>query len=341
MSYFNISALSYSSLRAFSIGPAYYKFQQEQESEEKEHFIIGSGVDIMLTESDKFWDYYYLEFSEKCDTIPTGQMLTFIDYITHNVDCGQISGDCYEEAYNYAGFKQKKLETVIEDFKKYDSYYKWCLSKVNHTNNNKDKQVLTNTQYQLITKICNSLRTNEFTKKYFENSTGKNIEIFNQLEIYWEYKQVKCKSKLDLVIVDHDSKLIQLIDLKTTGNSVFSFNSSSFKWRYDMQVAFYTLALYWLINQSTDEQWNRFKEYKFQLPKFIVESTKSPGMPLIYTCSDRLMQNALYNGFVKDGKYYKGIDQLVDDYKWHVENNSWSYSREIIENNGEIELKYD
>ena len=48
MSYFDIEALSYSSLRALSVGPAYFKYQQEQDSEEKDHLIIGSAVDIML-----------------------------------------------------------------------------------------------------------------------------------------------------------------------------------------------------------------------------------------------------------------------------------------------------
>ena len=46
-------------------------------------------------------------------------------------------------------------------------------------------------------------------------------------------------------------------------------------------------------------------------------------------------------GFWNNGKKYKGVLELVDDYKWYLEKDSWSYNREIIENNGEIELRYD
>lgn len=338
MNYYEVDALSYSSLRALSIGPAYFKSQQDQESEGKEHFIIGSAVDCLLTEPDKFWEFYTLDFNEGCDKIPNGQMLKFIDYITMNEDCGQISGDCYQEAYEYAGFKQKKLETVITEYKEeYKEYNEWLINRKKFYDENKNKTIIRPEIYSLVHKIADSLRINEFTRKYFENSTGKNIEVHNQLEIYWELKGLKCKSKLDLVIVDHENKEISINDLKTTGNSVFSFKSSVFKWNYDYQAAFYSSALYWLINKSNDEYWSKFKEYKILPFKFIVESTKNPGMPLIYKCSEKLLNNAL-TGYIREDRYYKGINELIDDYKWYVETNNWSYSKEIIENCGEIEI---
>ena len=341
MNYFEVDALSYSSLRALSIGPAYYKSQQEKESEEKEHFIIGSAVDCLLTEPDKFWEFYTLDFNEGCDKIQSGQMLKFIDYITMNEDCGKISGDCYQEAYEYAGFKQKKLETVIKEYKEdYKEYNQWLINRHNFYKENKDKTILRLEQYNLIQSITESLRNNEFTRKYFENSTGKNIEVFNQLEIYWELKGLKCKSKLDKVIIDNDDKTISIIDLKTTGNSTFSFDSSVFKWRYDIQACFYSMALYWLINESNDKYWNSLQSYKFEPFRFIVESTKIQGFPLVYKCSEKFLDNAL-DGYYKDKKHYIGIAQLIEDYKWYKETNNWTYNREIIENHGEVELSYE
>lgn len=341
MSYFDIEALSYSSLRALSVGPAYFKYQQEQDSEEKDHLIIGSAVDIMLTENNKFWEYYYLEFEEFDSELPQPQMLKFIDYLVHNENCGEITGNCYEEAYEYAGINKKKLETIISEFKdKYQPYYQYLIKKNIYNVNNKDKQLLTNNQYKIVDSIVNSLRNNQFTKKYFEEYFESSKERFTQLEIYWELKDLKCKSKLDLVFVNHNTKEIQPMDLKTTGNSVFSFDSSSLRWRYDLQAAWYSMALYWLINYSNDEYWSKLKSYKLLNFKFIVESTKNPGTPLIYSCSDKFL-NMATSGFRKDGKWYKGIEELVEDYKWYVDKNSWSYNREIIENNGEIELRYD
>ena len=102
-----------------------------------------------------------------------------------------------------------------------------------------EEQLLNNTQYKVITSVVNSLRNNQFTKKYFEEYFESSKERFTQLEIYWELKDLKCKSKLDLVFVNHDTKEIQPMDLKTTGNSVFSFDSSSLRWRYDIKTYLY------------------------------------------------------------------------------------------------------
>jgi len=339
--YFGVNAISYSMLRALSIGPAYYKFTKEQESEEKEHFVIGTAVDCMLTEPDNFWDTHYLDYSfNESLNVPTGQMLKFIDFLVNNENCGELYENCYNEAYEYAGFKQKKVDTVIDDFKNnYKDYYDALLSKKSTTESNKNKQRLTTDQLKLINNICDSLKNNQFTAKYF-NNTNDSVKVFNQLEIYWKFKGLDCKSKLDKVLIDNENKLITIVDLKTTGNSTFSFSSSALKWRYDLQSCFYSTALYWLIHESDDVYWHHYKDYKFNGFKFVVESTKSQGFPLIYSCSDKFLDMGL-KGFWNNGKKYKGVLELVDDYKWYLEKDSWSYNREIIENNGEIELRYD
>jgi hypothetical protein len=331
--YFKNDSISYSKLRALSVGPAYYKSQMEQDSEEKEHFIIGSAVDILLTESDKFWDYYYLEFDKFDEDLPSPQMLKFIDYLVHNENCGEITQDCYKEAFEYAGIKQKKLDTVIKEFSdKYMNYYNYLIKKNIFNINNEGKQLLTVSQYDLVKNITNSLQNNRFTSKYF-NTDFSNLEIHNQLEIYWEYDNIKCKSKLDKVIINHVDKTIMLIDLKTTGKSTFSFESSLYQYRYDIQAAFYGLAFTWLVKN----QWVYLKDYTISGFYFIVESTKTIGFPLIYKCSDNLLNNALH-GYYKNDKYYKGIIQLISDYKWYMDNNEWSYDKNIIENEGIIEL---
>ncbi len=240
--YFKIEALSYSALRNLSISPAYFKHQKEQESEEKEHFIIGSGVDILLTEADKFWDYFALEFQETCDKIPTGQMKEFTETLfKYKKELGDTE-ESEQKAYKSIGFKRKNdtlnniIERYVEECLEYDN---WLEAEYNHRLNNKNKQILSKSQYKLITDIAQSLNSNKFTKKYFENSTGKNMEVHNQLEIFWEFKSEKCKSKLDKVIVNHDNKTIQPIDLKTTGVGVYNFNTSCFKYRYDIKSYLY------------------------------------------------------------------------------------------------------
>lgn len=338
--YFEDDSLNFSFLSNLASSPAYCKKMEEQESEDKEYFIIGSGVDILLTEPDKFWEHYYLQYKEKNYEI-TPQMVKFIDYLVNNENCGEISGNCYQEAYEYAGIAKKKLDTVITEFKeKYQDYYQYCLSKNIYNINNQKKQLLTNAQHNLIQNIADSLINNEFTKKYFQNTTGTSIEIHTQLEIYWEIKDEKAKSKLDFIFIDHENKTIQPIDLKTTGKPVSQFKLAVLNYRYDLQACFYSMGLYWLINKSNDDYWSNLKHYKILPFKFIVESTKVIGMPLIFVCSDSMLQKAL-EGFYYQNRYYKGINELIDDYKWHRDNNNWTYSRDIIEKEGEVVLNYD
>ena len=332
--YFDDNSISYSKLRNLSVGPAYFKKIQEEEQEDKEHFIIGSCVDILLTEPDKFWEKYALEFQEVCEKVPTGQMKEFIDNFVTQED--------YQLAYDLVGFKRKgdTLDVIKDKMSEFNDYYSYLLNKRRFYEEIKDKQFISNSQYSLITKIVESLKTNRFTRKYFEGTIGTKTDKHLQLEIYWEYKGEKCKSKLDLVVVNHENREIHPIDIKTTGNSVFSFDSSALKWRYDLQSSFYSSALYWLINKSNDEYWNKLKDYRILPFKFIVESSKYPGMPLMYECSEKFLKGGI-DGFDYQGRWYKGFIELINDYKWYRDNNSWDYSKDIIEKEGIISLKID
>jgi len=340
--YFDDNSISYSMLRNLSVSPSYFKRIQEEEQEDKLHFLIGSCVDILITEPDKFWEKYALEFQEVCEKVPTGQMKEFTDTF---YELSKIHEDEVAEklAYDSVGFKRKgdTFEAVIIKFVETCSEYDdWLYRKGQYEEVNQNKQLISNTQYSLITKIVESLKTNRFTRKYFEGTIGTKTDKHLQLEIYWDYKGEKCKSKLDLVVVDHENKEIHPIDIKTTGNSVFSFDSSALKWRYDLQSSFYSSALYWLINKSNDEYWNKLKDYRILPFKFIVESTKYPGMPLMYECSEKFLKGGI-DGFDYQGRWYKGFIELINDYKWYRDNNSWDYSKDIIEKEGIIKLSYD
>lgn len=236
--YFENDAISYSLLRNLSVGPAYLKKVQEEEQDNKEHLIIGSCVDILLTEPDKFWEIFALEFQKQCEKIPTGQMKEFIDKnFEYSKTMDKMSAK--KLAYESVGFKRESFDSVITKFvDNWLEYDDWLYEKEQYLKNNQNKQLITNSQYQTALNIVNSLKTNKFTRKYLipEN---EGIEIKYQLEIYWEFKGNKCKSKLDLVLIDHNLKEIHPLDIKTTGKGTFSFDLSSLQWRYDIKSYLY------------------------------------------------------------------------------------------------------
>ena len=120
--YFDDNSISYSKLRNLSVGPAYFKKIQEEEQEDKEHFIIGSCVDILLTEPDKFWEKYALEFQETCEKVPTGQMKDYLEFLS----VGGTSEMAYNNLKEQNGGKLRdtleKFEEKAKEWKEYSNY---------------------------------------------------------------------------------------------------------------------------------------------------------------------------------------------------------------------------
>lgn len=72
------------------------------------------------------------------------------------------------------------------------------------------------------------------------------LREFSEMEIYWEYEGVKCKSKLDKVYLLEDNGVLYpiIIDYKIISQGV---NTTLFRFNYVAQLSFYRLALeYWL-----------------------------------------------------------------------------------------------
>jgi hypothetical protein len=98
-----------------------------------------------------------------------------------------------------------------------------------------------------------SLRDNELANTLlFKTGLDWGDEVFNELPIYWQEKNLDCKALLDRVKVFRDKGLIQLVDLKTTSKSVSKFNESFDFWRYYRQMAWYKHALTVWLDQNNE-----------------------------------------------------------------------------------------
>ena len=47
------------------------------------------------------------------------------------------------------------------------------------------------------------------------------------------------------------------------------------------------------------------------------------------------------NGFSINGRKYKGVNEALEEMKWHKEKGIWTSPKEIIDNNGFIDLILD
>jgi hypothetical protein len=200
----------------------------------------------------------------------------------------------------------------------------------------REKICITSETKNIIDNCIKSLHNNPWVSKLlFESNELENIEYFNELEIYWEHDGIPLKSKLDRVIVDHRSKTIKIIDLKTTNKKCYwkapkvpvllamdntYFYDSYLKYRYYRQQAFYNSAVM------------SIKDYKSYKIENIIIPIETSGN---YDCC--------ILSFSSDGFYInKGNEEwmsILEDYKWHLENGLWEYPRYIYKNQGIIDVE--
>ena len=362
--YYESSALSQSKLKKL-LGDL-NSFHKEEDSS-AEHFVIGSAVDCILTNSrEAFEAEYYISEVEKLPSEAVMNILQSVhedllqDYAEHSeVIQGQdeplpvtpfveFVGDlkdhpsyildaCEKAEWQSRWGADAKLKNIIEPGTEY--FRDLCKAF--------GKRVISKSQANIIDAVVTSLQNNPRTVGFFDRVSFENlpnITIYYQFPIYFEYKGVKCKALLDMVIVERDieGRIISVtgIDLKTMNGNTYYFPSSIRARRYDIQAAWYVLALHH--HFAIPEGSNVIKPFQF-----VVESTTYQGKPLNYTVAESLLylgrygrraislhETDMFNGDPMASAIIQpqilGFEQLLDLYIFHSEN-GFNEEREIQE----------
>ena len=141
----------------------------------------------------------------------------------------------------------------------------------------KDKTIIDSQMYQDIINTVDALKTSDATKWYFqEDNPFENIERLYQLKFKAGIDGVMYRCMADLIIVDHDAKTVQPVDLKTSSKKEWDFFKSFIEWRYDIQA-----RLYWRIIRACMDADEIFKDYKLLPYRFIV-ANKVSLTPLVW-----------------------------------------------------------
>lgn len=335
--YRDIDAVSQSQLKLLLAGVEAFNNVQAEEKyySEKEHFIIGSGVDCYLTQGEQ--EYNNLYYISSLENKPTSTIMSIIKeaydlFMQETIEISDIESEQVKsfimQAINNQEYQVKwkdetRLSKVIEFGRDYWQDLIEC----------GDRQILSLQQHDHILLIAQNILSHPYTEQYFKD--GENVDIYFQQAILFEYKGVKCKALLDMVIIDHFNKTIQGIDIKTMGDYISNFPISFNRRRYDFQAAFYTEALNY-------QKQNSKADYKILPFKFIVESTINPKTPVVFTCSESILFKGKYGipeerigNHVFRRKY--GFDDAIKLYKWHLEN-GFDDDKVIVENEGNLLL---
>lgn len=345
--YYENPAISQSKLKLLLSNPKLFNTVQEPEIyfEEKKHFIIGSAVDCLLTQPQEEFDSQY--HISNIQNKPSDTIKSIVN---------QIFDKVVEQSYEAIGPITTYTDIVLECCNEHEYQKNWK----DETRVNKvceaweywedlkqaiGKQVLSQEENDLISQIVMSIRTNEATSKYFQEN--RLTEIIFQMPINFTYERIDCKALLDMVIINHKNKTIQPIDIKTMGDYTINFPKSLRQRRYDIQAAFYTAGL-----QAV------YPEYEILPFKFIVESTIEPGNPLVFTCSEDLLHIGRFGRpahSIIGLTYYqepensakiihvyeeiKGFYQLVEDYKYYLQN-GFELDKRVRDSNSELLLDW-
>lgn len=323
MDYYDVKAVSASSLAWFEISPFYFwsMLNKEVDEEQKHYYIEGDKIHKYILEPE---NYKYLVLDYTRPTSP--QQKIFCEKLA-SFKKGSIEDKlikAYKAAYVVKGNVKDKdvLDKAYELKEKYSDYIKYL--KLRHvydfifsTKENKHMELIKDT-------IMSHKKAQELIN--ISNDEFNDVIDKTEYEIYWEYDNIKCKSKLDKVYINFTKKKILLIDLKTT-SSLSDFDKHSFvKFKYYRQLAFYKMAIKWLLENKYEVS---FDDFDFEA-YIIAVNKKEPIEVKVFKAKDEVINFG-----------QEEINKLLSEIKWHYDNEKWKYPRKYYEGNGVIEIKLD
>lgn len=315
--------------------------------EEKDYFIIGNLVDCMLTTPNEFDNKFHVSNIVK----PSDKLMSMVNYIYDKVK--QDLPDVFKTIkLTGAHATDNAIRSyVLESLEEHKYYPSWgettrinkiieCQSYWDELVIAEDKQVVTVEEKEKADLIVMSIKSAECSAHYFRPNT-KDVENYYQVPLYFTYEDVDCKALLDIIQVDHRSKTIYIVDVKTMWDNPLNFSKSVLKRRYDIQISFYYEGL--LRDTSTIFYELISQGYRIAC-RFIVESSNKPGNPINYVVSyetitlGRVGQEAIFS---PEGVRLKdeivGFKKLIEDYKFYEAN---GFDKHIFyyNNNGNMNL---
>jgi hypothetical protein len=152
-----------------------------------------------------------------------------------------------------------------------------------------------------------ALKSSEATKWYFAiDNPFENVERHYQLKFKATLDGVDYRCMSDLLVVDHDKKIVYPVDLKTSSHTEWDFYQSFVDWHYHIQA-----RLYWRIIRHIMDNDEVYKDYKLDDYRFIVVN-KRTLTPLVWLFDATKSVGDLVYGKNNDIIFKdKVIDQVV------------------------------
>lgn len=350
--YQTISALNQSTLKQILVSPRSYVEAKERQlarvESTEQHFVFGSLVDMMLTESKEDFDKKYAVIPDDVGvTEVVGRIVkgiyesaiaedkiydADIKYTPTSLEDypEQILKHCNYELYQSRWKDETRINKIVEQGSKYFDILKKCGTKT----------IITESEYAKAVNCVMALRTDKHTSKYCQKkSNDPNILIIDKHVVMFDHEGLEFKGEIDRIIVNHKEKTITPIDFKTTSKSVLNFENSFWHFRYDFQAAVYMLGL----TKDKSERLKSYYEegYSFKPMLYIVVETFLKNPPMVFEISTAAINTGLYGNVDKVPKIKENLEgfyQAIKRFKYATENDAWEYPMEY-DINGKTTIK--
>ena len=267
-------ALSYSLLAKYERG-GFNSIPTLFDKVESPSLTLGQAVDSIITGGTEEFEsrFFVADFPEISDTIVSIIKWLFDKYKSIYTSLNKIPNEYIIEATEqyqyYPNWRPETRAKVIKE--KGEEYYNLLYL-------SDDKTILSNDTYNVVLSMVEALKESEATRWYFQDDNPfDNVERCYQLKFKHDFNDINYRCMADLLIVNHDTKEVIPIDLKTSYKHEYDFYKSFVEWSYSIQS-----RLYFRIIRANMDKDEYFKDFKLLDYRFIVVS--KDFKPLVWEC---------------------------------------------------------
>lgn len=333
--YRDYPAINQSKLKSLSKDPEKVIEDREDWNDGME---FGDVLDLILFTPELFDERYYVA---DLDNLPSDRIQGIIEDAVERhgaeITDEMVLAAADRDEYGMTWGNDTRLRKILEEGD--GARYAQILM------NSQDKKILSIERHMEIVQAAEVLKTHNYTSDFIAGELPEGWERLTQVALLSCGKPL-FKGLIDLMLVDHNEKVIYPWDLKSTGRNPLHFAGQFVSQQYYLQAALYQWILENLIAEAeegtnvqelTDLTFNP-AGYTVDNFGFIVIGSADSTKPLRYKCTDEDIYSGLYGGELRTGREVKGVMELAEELQWHEDNNKWQYPYEVYQNDGELEL---
>lgn len=300
----------------------------EKYFEDKEHFLIGKGADIIMSYGQNTFSsmYHVSSVEEKPSDTMMKVLHRTLNEIQDHTDIFPLGHEDYnpiiQQMLNTVEMKGDKGEIKIgyhikrakptwnEDSRMGDVIAKKeCIDYWNDIVQARGKQVISSNEKSVIDGVTNSWLIHSHTASLFTEQDHI-IRVY-QFPVYFMINGTWCKGLIDKIDIDLKEKTITLFDFKTMRGFTLTFPRTVRARRYDFQLSFYYEGLRQSLGALSEFIGVDVKDFRIENPVCIVESTNNTGLPLQFELSDTLMMVGQ-----RGDERLSGYEQMLEEYQY-------------------------